>query len=121
MDPTWLDAAGRLSLYVYSVLVAGCLIALIFRSARARAGAPGRPFRPLARRLVEYVGNLELEENDDGGRAVTIERRTNVEARLLVDFIRDEMSGRETPPVDTEQLIEGLREAMRLAREEQPR
>jgi len=122
MDPSWLETAGRVSLYIYFAIVVGCLIALVLRKAvRPLVGAPapgsgaalGPPARRLARILVEYFGNAGPPDDRHAPAAEPPDRRVNLQARFLMDYIREEMTRGDVTSTEREELIQGLREAMR--------
>jgi len=129
-----MEAAGRTSLYIYLVFIAACLIGIAMRATFRRhdSGPPleshtsgeseidavrDRPAgRGLARlRMVrfflEYIGNLSIHEH--GFHSQISDRRRNRQTRVLLDRVREEMSRREIPSSDTEELMEELRKTIR--------
>lgn len=114
MNQSWIETAGKVSLYTYFLFVGMCLMALGVRVVLRKIGpASGR--RPLSgglmRLFVEYFGNTNFQEMpaESGIR----DRRRNRQARVLMDRVKHEMSKREVSSDDTDQLMEELREAMR--------
>ena len=114
MNSSWLETAGEISLYLYSALVGGCLLLLVFRTVlRPVADLPGIPGGRFARILIEYLGNTGPRDHWHALPPEVRDRRQNLQARFLMDYIRDEMIRRKGTSTDSEELIEGLREAMR--------
>ena len=135
MDLTWLETAGKLSLYFYFLLVSGMLIAILLRTvfrrpeigssvetlAREVIDETSRPIIRASRRglgsrfgrfFLECVGNVNADEP-----AMTImERRQNEGSRTLMDQIEEELFKRNVPRGEREQLMEDLRETIRSER-----
>ena len=103
MQLSWLETAGKLSLYLFLTLVAGSLITIFVRVV-LRKPSPVGFGGPLTRFLFEYVANLST---------VPSERRRNQQARLLIDRVREEMARRAVPLREREELVDELRKAMR--------
>ena len=109
MDQSWIELAGKISLYSYFLLVAVALVWMLTRTTlRSRGPAFGDG---LVRFLLEYVGNVNMEGH--GSESERTDRRRNREARVLMDRVKQEMINRAVPSSDTEQLMEELREAIR--------
>ncbi len=123
MNAPWLQAAGQVSLYFYLSIVGGCLAALALRAAARFAGpssvgigaVPSPLRRSLRRTLIEYLGNTDPREAWHGPAAGLPDRRVNPQARFLMDFIQEEMARRDVAATEREELIQGLREAMRTS------
>jgi len=139
MNPSWLETVGTASLYCYFVLVGASLIALLVRAAtrtpspesfasQARISgdsvetAPRSPtFRErVAGVMLEYVGNTGRDDHAHAAPSGLPDRRRNVQARFLMDYINEEMIGLDVTSTEREQLLEGLREAMRSEGQGQP-
>ena len=74
------------------------------------AGLAGQDGR-LSRFFFEYVGNVDCE--DLSPRAGSVDRRRNRDARLRLDWLREQMKERGFPATKTEEFIEDLREVIR--------
>ena len=105
MDPRWLEAAGRLSLYLFYALVGTMTISLsghaLYPTVRPRRRAP-----PVDRFLTEYLGNVDSRVVED--------RRRLQETRALVDRIQAELRRRRVPPHEREAFMTRLRETIRF-------
>lgn len=117
MDDSWMQTAGRASLFVFAALVGISLISMMVRGALGRretvAGRDAllRRGSALLRILVEYVGNTGPEEAAPAGEQ---ERRRNWQARALMEVIKREMTQRAATPSETEAFLEELRRAMQI-------
>jgi len=120
VDPFWLEVTGRLSLCGYLFGMGGLLTTTVVRAVRGNstsergAGAQGPP-SPLGARasrfFFEYIGNFGGTEL--GCEWGTADRRKNPQARILLDWIKDQMEQRGFPAADEEEFLEHLREAIR--------
>jgi hypothetical protein len=69
--------------------------------------------RRWSRFLLEYVGNLDVDEPEPDVPAAPVERRSNHRAREQMDWFKQEMAGRHLSPEKENELLDGLREAIR--------
>jgi hypothetical protein len=121
MNSTWLETAGEISLYFYFALVGGCLLVLVFRATlRPVAELPGTPGGRFARILIEYFGNTGPRDQRHALPPESRDRRRNLQARFFMDYIRDEMIRGDVTSTESEELIDGLREAMRSESQGRP-
>ena len=70
----------------------------------------------LRRILFEYLANPGVSDRDESAlRAdgVPLERRRNPHARVLVDWMKDQMAARAFPPHEAEELLNDVRAALR--------
>ena len=107
MEGSWIITLGTLSLYLFFILIGASLLGLALQ--RALGGAAARHRGKLPRVLLEYVGNTSLMDDDVDGE----ERRRNQQARVLVDYIKQQMDGQQVPQTEAERILERLRESMR--------
>ena len=141
MHLSWLEVAGTLSLSCYLLFLGGLLTATVMRAAMGSRWP--RPDRRLQRAfsgtvsqdhalwgdgsdgprstvgirasrfLFDYVGNVDSEEHEDLGRAGPPDRRSNHEARELLNWIKEQMAERGFPARNEEEFLEDLRQAIR--------
>jgi hypothetical protein len=116
MESTWLELAGRSSLFLFATVVVTLLVAGAMRALSCPAPRAGRlPRTPTLDRLdrfvCEYVGNVVLEEPEAGRGPV--DRRADGEPRTLIDQIVGEMERRHVPPSERETFLADLRHAIR--------
>jgi hypothetical protein len=125
MDLSWIEATGKLSLYLFLVLIAAALVAIAFRTMLGfpRLGHATEMRRPhdaagsrssggrFVRFFFEYVGNLSLAEHE--GRSAPPERRRRQHTRALMNQIAQAMKKREVSRGEREELLEELRRTIR--------
>lgn len=121
MDTSWLEVAGSLSLSCYLIGMGGLLTLTVCRAvlgnSRPRSASWSRRARAttleagVSRFFYEYLGNLGSPER--GRSWGTEERRRNPQARMLLDWLKDQMEERGFPAAAEEEFLEHLREAIR--------
>jgi hypothetical protein len=114
MDLPSIETAGIVTVYVYAIVVAAWVAGRVAYPiiSRRRVGATVGPVRPLARVVIEYVGNTDWPASLSFGDQ---DRRRNWASRVLMDHVRGQASARDATPSEVEQLVEELREAIRSA------
>lgn len=68
--------------------------------------------RRWSRFLLEYVGNLDVEEPEPDVPAAPFERRVNHRAREQMDWFKQEMADRRLSREKENELLDGLRNAI---------
>ena len=122
MNESWMEMVGDVSLPLFLAGVGAGLIVLVVRAIveKDRPEAWSEPSSGAVDRLrsfiCEYVGNatpgeLELEARGE-------ERRRNWQVRKVVEVVQHEFAKREMPALETEQILEHVREAIRRGGEE---
>ena len=116
MNESWMQMAGDVSLSVFLAVAGASLFGLVLR-----AVAGGSWFEPsieatgrMRRWLCEYVGNVTFGELEARGE----ERRRNWQVRQAVEAVQYEIAKHEIPNVETERIVEHVREAIRRGRQE---
>ncbi len=113
MEQSWIDSVGRISLYGFSMFIVASLAGIgLWRAwERRRAGVGERPASPGSRAwtfLLGYVGNIDSPPD----ALETIERRSNWQARMLMDYIQEAMVHEGSAPGDGERVVDELRRSM---------
>lgn len=112
----WIEMAGRLSVLLFATVVVVLLVTAASRTrpgpARSWTGNPSRLDR-IDHFLLEYVGNVSLDENRGPDGNTGPDPRRDGETRVLLQEIIGEMERRRVPPSERETFLEDLRRAMR--------
>ena len=143
MAQSWIEAAGKLALYLLLFYVSASLVAIAFRSffwrsREQRAGTTAAmgdaPYRPdedvaefhepaagrtfhrwLDRFFLEYVGNSGVDDLPTPALQLdAFDRRTNQETRTLMNRVELEMKRHGVPLEKREVLLERMRRSVRL-------
>ena len=107
---SWIDSVGRISLYGFTMFIVASLAGIgLWRAwERRRAGVGERPVLPVSGAwtfLLGYVGNIDSPPE-------AIERRSNWQARMLMDYIQEAKVHEGSAPGDGERVVEELRRSM---------
>jgi hypothetical protein len=127
MDSSWVVTAGSFSLYAYFCLIVALLAGVVVQHAFAKRGT-GRPQSvdfigapPADRRggvvhfVVEYMGNLDVRTEP----SAEVERRRNLQARMLMEHIKQDLTRRGIPLSEKEHLVDRLRESIQSVEPDQ--
>ena len=121
MAQTWIEIAGKFTLYLFFLGVGSSFVVIAVRALSGRlreqrsATTAGNDEPPgFDRFLVEYVGNTSADDPPPHGQSIAVvERRKNQETRALMERIEREMDRHEVPPREREATLEGLRRSVR--------
>jgi len=127
MESGWIVTAGSVSLYAYYSLIVALVAGIVLQHAGAKRrtgrpqavdfiGAPPADRRSgVVRFVVEYMGNLEVRME----RAAEVERRRNLQARMLMEHIQQDLTRRGISLPDKEHLVSRLRESIQAVEPDQ--
>ena len=113
MAQSWIEIAGKFTLYVFFVCIGSSFVVIAFRALSGRlrehVAKPG-----LDRFLVEYVGNTSADDPPLYGQSTAVvARRRNRETRELMARIEREMNKHGVSSKEREAALEGLRRSVR--------
>jgi hypothetical protein len=122
MNESWMEMVGDVSLPVFLTGVGAGLFVLVVRAIvergwpEASSATTSHEVSGLRRWFCEYVGNATMAELELEARGE--ERRRNWQVRKVVEVVQHEFAMREMPALETEQILEHVREAIRRGGEE---
>ena len=114
MAQSWIELAGKFTLYFFFVCIGSSFIVIAVRALSGRLREQ-RSEAGLDRLLVEFVGNTSADDPPPHGQSIAVvERRKNQETRALMERIEREMNRQGVSPRERETALEGLRRSVRL-------
>jgi len=116
MNESWMKVVGDVSLPLFLAGVGAGLIVLVVRAIVEKDRPEALAVHRLRSWICEYVGNATPGELEPEARGE--ERRRNWQVRKVVEVVQHEFAKREMPALETEQILEHVREAIRRGGEE---